>query len=54
MVHSLKLFGASKLDFVDCYLAAASLQEGWTIVTFDQALSKLSGVKSMKPQALKS
>jgi predicted nucleic acid-binding protein len=46
---ALKLFGAGKLDFVDCYLAAASIREGRTLVSFDRALAKLHGTTVMKP-----
>jgi predicted nucleic-acid-binding protein len=49
MLLSLKLFGAGKLDFVDCYLAAASIREGRTLVSFDKDLAKLHGITVMKP-----
>lgn len=49
MLHALKLFGAGKLDFVDCYLAAASIREGRTLVSFDRELAKLHGIKVGKP-----
>ena len=49
MLHALKLFGAGKLDFVDCYLAAASIREGRTLVSFDQDLAKLHGITARRP-----
>lgn len=49
MLHALKLFGAGKLDFVDCYLAAASIREGRTLVSFDRDLAKLHGISAQKP-----
>ena len=49
MLHALKLFGAGKLDFVDCYLAGASAREGRTIVSFDRDFARLHGVTHKKP-----
>jgi predicted nucleic acid-binding protein len=49
MLHALKLFGAGKLDFVDCYLAATSALEGRTLVSFDRDFAKLHGVTHKKP-----
>jgi predicted nucleic-acid-binding protein len=49
MLHALKLFGAGKLDFVDCYLAAASIHEGSALVSFDHNLAKLHGITAGKP-----
>jgi predicted nucleic-acid-binding protein len=49
MLHALKLFGAGKLDFVDCYLAAASIRDGSGLVSFDRDLAKLHGITAGKP-----
>ena len=49
MSHALKLFGASRLDFVDCYLAAASILENITVVSFDKDFDKLEGVTRKRP-----
>lgn len=49
MLHALKLFGTSKLDFVDCHLAAASIRDGQAVVSFDQDFAKLHGVTHRKP-----
>ena len=49
MLQALKFFGAAKLDFVDCYLAAASICDGRTMVSFDRDLAKLHGVILRKP-----
>ena len=49
MLGALKLFAAGKIDFVDCYLAAASIQEGCAVVSFDRDLAKLHGVTRLKP-----
>ena len=49
MLHALKLFGAGKLDFVDCYLAAASIRDGSGLVTFDRDLAQLHGITAGKP-----
>lgn len=50
MLHALKLFGAGKMDFVDCYLAAASIREGRAVVSFDRDFAKLHGVTHKKPR----
>ena len=49
MLHALRLFGGGKLDFVDCYLAAASIHEGRSLVSFDKDLAKLQGISAGKP-----
>ena len=49
ILHALKLFGAGKLDFVDCYLAAVSLRDGQSLISFDQDFAKLHGVTIQKP-----
>jgi predicted nucleic-acid-binding protein len=49
MLQALHLFGEGKLDFVDCYLAAASVRDGRTVVSFDRALAKLTGNTVRKP-----
>jgi predicted nucleic acid-binding protein len=49
MLHALRLFGANKLDFVDCYLAAVSIREGRALVSFDRDLAKLHGITTGKP-----
>ncbi len=49
MLQALQLFGAGKLDFVDCYLAAASVRDGRTVVSFDRGLAKLGGNTVRKP-----
>lgn len=51
MLQALKFFGTGKLDFVDCYLAAAALLEGHTVVSFDRDFAKLHGVTHKKPGA---
>jgi predicted nucleic-acid-binding protein len=43
MLQALHLFGSGKLDFVDCYLVAASIRDSRTVVSFDRALAKLAG-----------
>jgi predicted nucleic-acid-binding protein len=49
MLHALKLFGAGQLDFVDCYLAAASIRDGSGLVSFDRDLAKLHGITAGNP-----
>lgn len=49
MIQALKLFGAGKLDFADCYQAAISITDGQTLVSFDRELGKLHGVKVRQP-----
>jgi len=49
MLYALKRFGAGKLDFVDCYLAATSAREGRAVVSFDRDFAKLHGVTHKKP-----
>lgn len=42
---ALSLYGSSKLHFVDCTIAAAAVQEGIAVATFDSGMSKLSDVQ---------
>lgn len=49
MLEALRLFGAGKLDFVDCYLAAASILDGRTVVSFDKDFDKVHGVTRRSP-----
>jgi predicted nucleic acid-binding protein len=49
MLHALKLFGGSKLDFVDCYLAATSIHDKRAVVSFDRDFAKIKGVTLKKP-----
>ncbi len=49
ILHALKLFGAGKLDFVDCYLAAVSIREGYAVVSFDRDMAKIHGVTHIRP-----
>jgi len=49
MLDALRLFGAGKLDFVDCYLAAVSIREQRSLVSFDRDLAKLHGITVGKP-----
>jgi predicted nucleic-acid-binding protein len=49
MLYALKLFGAGKPDFVDCYLAAASLPGSLVVVSFDRDFAQLHGVAHKKP-----
>lgn len=49
MARALRLFGAGKLDFVDCYLAATSITSGREIVSFDRDFDKLDGVVRKSP-----
>jgi len=49
MIRSLQLFGSSRIDFVDCYLAAASILEKVTVVSFDKDFDKLVGVDRKRP-----
>ena len=41
MLLALDLYGTSKLDFVDCMLAARSATSGVKLLTFDKKLNKL-------------
>lgn len=50
LLHALKLFGSTKLDFVDCYLAAASIREGKVVISFDKDFDKLGGVMRKRPR----
>ena len=49
MLRALKLFSAAKIDFVDCYLAAASILEGVTVISYDKDLGKIHGVTRKTP-----
>jgi predicted nucleic-acid-binding protein len=51
MLRALKLFGASNIDFVDCYLAATSILGGVTVVSYDKDFDKLHGVARKNPKA---
>lgn len=52
MVRALQFFGSTRLDFVDCYLAAASLLEKVTVVSFDKDFDKLHEVLRKRPGQL--
>ncbi len=49
MLRALKLFGAANIDFVDCYLAAVSIQEGIPVISYDKDLGKIHGVIRKQP-----
>lgn len=49
MIHALKLFGTGKLDFMDCYLAAASILEKCVVVSFDKDFDELDGGTRQSP-----
>lgn len=49
MLYALELFGSGKLDFVACYLAAASIRDGRFLVSFDRDLAKIHGITLKKP-----
>ncbi len=51
MLRALKLFGSGKIDFVDCYLAATSIFNGLTVVSFDKDFDKIHGVTRKTPAA---
>jgi predicted nucleic-acid-binding protein len=42
MIESLKLFGQTRLDFVDCLLCVKSRNSGMPLVTFDEELTRMS------------
>ena len=50
MIRALKLFGAGKIDFADCYLAAVSILEQTSVISFDRDFDKLHGVTRKKPK----
>ncbi len=50
MIHALKLFGANKIDFADCYLAAVSILDQTTVISYDRDFDKLHGVTRKKPE----
>lgn len=41
IIHASKLYGETKLDFVDCVLIAYRKIEGVEVFTFDKDLNKL-------------
>ncbi|MFD0895538.1 PIN domain-containing protein [Luteolibacter ambystomatis] len=49
LLRALKLFGVGRLDFVDCYLAAASILEKLPVASFDKDFDKLHGVTRKAP-----
>lgn len=51
MLRALKLFGAGKIDFVDCYLAATSILTGLTVISYDKDFDKIHGVARKTPAA---
>ena len=51
MLRALKLFGSGNLDFVDCYLAATSIVNGLTVISFDKDFDKIHGVARKTPEA---
>jgi predicted nucleic acid-binding protein len=50
MIRALKLFGAGKIDFADCYLAAVSILDETTVISFDRDFDKLHGVTRKQPK----
>lgn len=50
MIRALKLFGAGKIDFADCYLAAISIIGETTVISFDRDFDKLHGVTRKRPK----
>ncbi len=50
MIRALKLFGAGKIDFADCYLAAVSIIDETTVISFDRDFDKLQGVTRKQPK----
>lgn len=50
MILALKLFGASKIDFANCYLAAVSILEETIVISFDRDFHKLQGVTRKQPK----
>lgn len=49
MIYALELFGSSKLDFVDCYLAAVSIDEKRPVISFDRDFDKVRGAMRKSP-----
>ncbi len=49
MIQALKLFAASKIDFTDCYLAAASKLDRAAVVSFDRDFDRIHGVTRKRP-----
>ena len=41
MFHAIKIFAETKLDFVDCILAAYNNIENFEVFTFDKDLNKI-------------
>lgn len=50
MIRALKLFGVGKIDFADCYLAAASFLDETMVISFDRDFDKLQGVTRKQPK----
>ena len=51
MLRALKLFGADKIDFVDCYLAATSILNASTVISYDKDFDEIHGVTRKTPAA---
>ena len=49
MIGALKLFASTKIDFVDCYLAASAVIDKTIVVSFDKDFDKLHGVIRRTP-----
>jgi predicted nucleic acid-binding protein len=49
MIESLELFATTKIDFADCYLAAASKMDHTAVVSFDRDFDKIPGVTRKPP-----
>ena len=41
VLHALRIFASTTIDFVDCLLAGYAKKEGYTVLTFDKKLQKL-------------
>ncbi|MEO1009587.1 MAG: PIN domain-containing protein [Planctomycetota bacterium] len=51
LADALDRFAAQNLDFIDCYLAARSVDGGEAIVTFDGEFRKFGDVLALQPGA---
>lgn len=49
LVDALDRFGSSRLDFIDCYLAAQAIGAEQTLVSFDAGLTKVEGLSVLDP-----
>lgn len=51
LADSLKRFSATKIDLMDCYVAASAAANGYTVCSFDRDFKKFADIDWLQPKA---